>query len=79
MCRGLGKLFSLCARQLLDTSYLLRFKDFKILDLFFLGSLNVSLGFLFSPNPRHIKELFKESSNSSQVAQALSKLCSSKL
>ena len=78
MCRGLRKLFSPCAQHLLDTSYLLRFKNFRIL-IWFSWNLWMCLWTFFSFNPRHIKGLFWGPSKGGQVVQALSKLCSSKL
>ena len=69
---------STAGRYLLDTSYLSRFKNFRF-QLWFSWDPWICLWAFFSPNPRHIKGLFQEPSNGTQVAQALSKLCSSKL
>ena len=78
MCWGSRKLFSPCARHLLDTSYLSRFKNFKIL-IWFSCNPWMCLWAIFSPNPRHIKRIVLRAVKRSQVAQALTKLCSSKL
>ena len=45
---------STTARQLLDTSYLSRFKNFRIL-IWFSWNPWICLWAFFSPNPRHIK------------------------
>ena len=66
MCRGLRKLFNSCAQQLLDTSYLLRFKNFRIL-IWFSWYPWMCLWAFFSPNPRHIKGLFLGPSISSKL------------
>ena len=58
MCRGLEAVLCPCTRQLLDTFYLSRFINFRILIWFSWDSWLCVWAF-FSPNPKHIKDCFK--------------------